>query len=538
MAKNMSPELRLYVEILFTLIFLAAAGFIQALLRRAFVRRPVSRRTPWENAVARLSFPLGLLAASLIVKWPAFRETLSLSPRYFEILDAVFIFAVIFFLVRLMDALLQLFYAKKGRPFPLPRVLHGFILLVIYLAVVFAVLDRFLRIDIKPLLAGSAILTAVIGLALQGVLSNILAGMSLHYTKSFSRGDWIRVGDTEGVVVDTNWRETRIIDAARNIIIFPNSEVASRMITNYSLPDNLVEVVLAVKVGSDAPPAAVLEALDEAAREVPDVVLEPPPKARVAGYNDFGMSYVLKVHIVDYSRKDDIIAEIARLVWYKFQRRGIEAPFQLESKVRQVLGAVKPEGRAAAAAADQERNSRDLARSSFLRVQEGEKAGGMILSDEEIRDLASRARRVTFAANEVLFRQGDRGENCYLVARGKVRGEIIYEEDGKKYTTDFEIGPGGIVGEMSLFTGIPRTATVVVREDAELLEVGAEAFAGSLARNPALADAVAEIVSGRNKTNLEMLRKIKELSSKDLEGSTNKKSILEYLKKLVHMFKR
>ena len=35
-----------------------------------------------------------------------------------------------------------------------------------------------------------------------------------------------------------------------------------------------------------------------------------------------------------------------------------------------------------------------------------------------------------------------------------------------------------------------------------------------------------------------MLRKIKELSSKDLEGSTNKKSILEYLKKLVHMFKR
>ncbi len=362
--------------------------------------------------------------------------------------------------------------------------------------------------------------------------------MSLHYTKSFSRGDWIRVGDTEGVVVDTNWRETRIIDAARNIIIFPNSEVASRTITNYSLPDSLVEVVLPVKTGFDAPPAAVLEVLDEAAREVPDVVLEPPPKARVAGYNDFGMSYVLKVHIGDYSRKDDIIAEIARLVWYKFRRRGIEVPLPVESKLRQVLSAIRPDDRAVAAVVEQERNSQDLARSSFLRVQEGEKAGEMVLSEAEIGDLASRARRVAFAAQEVLFRQGERGENCYLVASGKVRGEIIYEENGRKYTTDFEIGPGGIVGEMSLFTGIPRTATIVVLDDAELLEVGAEAFAGLLGRNPALAETVAEIVSGRNKTNLEMLRKIKELSAKDLEGSTNKKSILAYLKKLVHMFKR
>ena len=538
MAKNMSPELMLYVAILFSLILLAAAGFVHVLLRRAFVRHPIWKPTPWENVVARLSFPLGLLAVFLIAKWPAFREALPLSPRYFEILDAVFVFAVIFFLVRLMDALIQLFYGRKGRPFPLPRVLHGFILLVIYLAVVFAVLDRFLRINIKPLLAGSAILTAVIGLALQGVLSNILAGMSLHYTKSFSRGDWIRVGDTEGVVIDTNWRETRIMDGSKNTIIFPNSEVASRTITNYSLPDSLVEIVLPVKTGFDAPPAAVLEALDEAAREVPDVVLEPPPKARVAGYNDFGMSYVLKVHIGDYSRKDDIIAEIARLIWYKFRRRGIEVPLPVESKLRQVLSAVRPGDRAQAAVAEQERNSQDLARSSFLRAQDGEKAGAMILSDEEIRDLASRARRVAFAAKEVLFRQGERGENCYLVASGKVRGEISYEEDGRKYTTDFEIGPGGIVGEMSLFTGIPRTATVVVRDDAELLEVGAEAFAGLLERNPTLAEAVAEIVSGRNRTNLEMLRKIKELSSKDLEGSTNKKSILEYLKKLVHMFKR
>ena len=538
MGRYLSPETVLYLEILFTLLFFVAAGVVHVILRRTLARPRTQKKSPWRSLPSRLSFPAALLAVSWLTKWSVIRNALPLRARYYEILDSAFVFFVIFFLVRLVDAVIQVSYARKGKPFPLPRVLHGFILIVIYLAVLFSILDQFLRIDIKPLLAGSAILTAVLGLALQGVLGNILAGMSLHYTKSFARGDWIRVKEKEGVVIDTNWRETRIMDNASNIIIFPNSEVAADMIINYSLPDTLVEIELPVKTSFNAPPGLVFDLLIEAAREVPAIVVEPAPKALLTNYDEFGLSYVVKFFINDYKRKDDIKAEVARLAWYKFQRHDIEIPLPVENRVRHILKSFRPDERIAEAAVSNERNTQALAGSSFLRVQEGEKAGEMVLSAAEVRDLASRARHGTFAEGEVLFRQGERGDKCYVVARGKVRGEIIYEENGKKYSTSFEVGPGGIVGEMSLLTGIPRTATVVAAGDSELLEIGAEAFAALLGRNPALADVVAEIVSGRNRANLATLSKIKELAAGELERSTNKATVLDYLKKLVHLFKR
>ena len=344
--------------------------------------------------------------------------------------------------------------------------------------------------------------------------------------------------DKEGVVIDTNWRETRIMDNAQNIIIFPNSEVASGMLINYSLPDTLVEVELPIKASFNAPPGLVFDLLIEAAREVPAIVADPEPKALLMSYDDFGVSYVVKFFINDYKHKDDIKAEVARLAWYKFQRHDVEIPVPVENKVRRILKTLRPDERIADAAMANERNTQALASSSFLRVQDGEKAGEMALSAGEVRDLASRARHGTFAAGEVLFRQGERGDKCFVVAGGKVRGEIIYEENGKKYSTNFEVGPGGIVGEMSLLTGIPRTATVIAAEDSELLEIGAEAFAALLGRNPALAEVVAEIVSGRNRANLATLSKIKELAAGEIERSTNKATVLDYLRRLVHLFKR
>ena len=93
--------------------------------------------------------------------------------------------------------------------------------------------------------------------------------------------------------------------------------------------------------------------------------------------------------------------------------------------------------------------------------------------------------------------------------------------------------PGGLFGEMSLFTGMPRTATGIVEVDSELLEISRESFARLLESNPHLAEEIAELVSDRNKKNQEFLKKIKELSDQDIEVSTSKHSILERLRKFI-----
>ena len=539
MEKSFSPELTLYGQILFALLFITLAGLVMALLRRVFVRPATAGTRGATGLPSRLLLPVSLLAAAGLAKLPVLRTALPLGAEFFRFADAAFVFFVIFFLVRLLDGLVRVRYEKKGRPFPLPRVLHGFFLIIVYIAAALAILREFLDFNITPLLAGSAILTAVLGLALQGVLGNVFSGMSLHYTKSFGRGDWVKIGETEGQVVDTNWRETRLRDRTSNIVVIPNTVVASQTIVNFSLPDRASAIVLPIKVDFLAPPAVVVELLLEAAKEAPNVLAAPAPASYILNYDEFGMTYVLKFWISDFGRRPDITGEVGRLVWHKLRRRGVEIPLPVESKLRGVLRALRPsEDRVAEIATEKERNYRDFSKSSFLSIQEGEKAGQPLLSESEIRELASTTERRRFGAGEVLFRQGEPGEVCYLVAAGRVKGEIAYEENGKAYTTEFTVGPGGLVGEMSLFTGMPRTATVVVADEAELFEIRAGAFAALLARNPRLAEAVAEVVSGRNRANLETLRKVKDLAARDIEAGTDKTSILEYLKKLVHLFKR
>jgi CRP-like cAMP-binding protein len=210
----------------------------------------------------------------------------------------------------------------------------------------------------------------------------------------------------------------------------------------------------------------------------------------------------------------------------------------VEARLGEVLSALRPQERPEREADEKETIFRVLYHSDLLRHQEGEKAGEPLASEDEIRVMAGLAAKKRYAPGEVIFRQGEPGETCYIVSSGLVRGEILYEEKGKTYSSEFRVGPGGIFGEMSLFTGMPRTATGIVEAESELLEIGAGAFGAILASNPKLSELIAEVVSARNQKNQEFLSKIKELSEKELKDSTNKKTILERLRRFVRMFKK
>ncbi len=526
-----------YLEALVFLAAMACALALYLFLRLAVDRALTSRGKAAGIFLSRLILPVVLLTATLAFKVRFVRQSFSFSLKFNLFLDAALIFFVAFFVIRLINSAVVTWYARRRRPFPLPRVLHGLLLAVLYLIILFAVLRNILGINITPFLTTSAILTMILGLALQGVLSNILAGMSLHFTKSFKRGDWIKVGDHEGVVIDTTWRETRLLDRSSNVIIVPNNIMASETVANFSLPDKKTALVYAIRVGFDAPPAAVQESLLEAAHDISEALTSPAPQVLIRGYDDFGISYGLKFWITDFGRKDAILAKAGRLIWYKFKRRNITIPVPLRESLSQALGALKAEERPMAPEGT-EANVRDLAGSNFLRAPDGKKAGKLLVSAAEVKTLAARVKREVYSSGEVLFRQGEKGKTCFIVCRGLVRGEVVYEENGKRYVSEFKTGPGGIVGEMSLFSGLPRTATCSVEEESELLKITAADFAALLVGNQKLAGMIAGIVSNRNLKNQKFLAKIKEISAQDLAGSINKKTILAHLKNFIQMFKR
>ncbi len=523
--------------------FLVAAGALAAGLLVFFLWRGLLKRArlgaarPAVDFIMHISLPAILLVAALALKLKYWATAFSLGPRFAGYVNAAIVFLVIVLVIRTVDAWLVYRFERRRRPFPVPGVLRGFFLVVIYLVVLFIVLKGVLGINITPFLATSAIFTAIIGLALQGVLGNVLAGISLNLTKSFSRGDWVGIGPHEGVVMDTNWRETLILDRASNVVVIPNNAAASEKIVNFSRPDLKTALNIPLMVSYSAPVTEVLAILKEAAREVPEVLSTPAPVAYVLSYDNLGISYLIKFWVTDYSRKFSIRGDVARHIWYKFRRSHIEIPVALTEAVKQAIGGIKAgeepgtEGRAG-------ETFGALMGSQLFRVIEGEGAGERVVSAEDVRLLADLVKRRVYTKGEVVFRQGDRGESCYVVASGLIRGEVIYEEGGKKFTSEFKTGAGGLFGEMSLFTGLPRTATGIVEEQAELLEITAADFARLLDRNPGIGESIAGLVSERNRKNAEFLGKIKELSAKDVEDSGNKNWILARLKKLASLFRQ
>ncbi len=526
----------MYIEIFLIFVVFGIAAFLYFIFRSVILKLFVPKRKSIGTLLSRLNLALVFLVITLILKISLIRDALFPSQEFHPYFDAALIFSFIFFLIRLVDGFLLGWHVHRHREFPLPRVLHSLILAVFYLSILFLILNGILRIDITPFLATSAILTMILGLAFQGVLSNILAGMSLHFTKSFSKNDWIQVGDHEGMVLDTNWRETRIFDRYSNIIVLPNNIVASEKFTNFSHPDKKSALTIPVKASYDAPPSEVLDALVEAAQDVPEVLESPAPEAYILSYDDLGISYVLKFWIKHFARKYPIMTDVGRLIWYKFQRQNIEIPVPVSDKIGDVIQSFGPKDKISGYLTDEERNFQDLINSSFLRYHEGEKKGKLLVPEKEVKEFASFVVRHRYAPGEYIFKQGDGGETCFILAKGKIKGEIEYEERGKKYKSGFTVEPGGIFGEMSLFTGMPRTATGVIAEESELLEIGIKGFSRLLEKNPELADVIADLVSKRNKKNQEFLEKIKELSAKDIELGTNKHSILDRLKKFIKRF--
>lgn len=534
------PTIFPYQDLGFMLLALILATALYFLARLVIMRFLIIKGKGLGHFLSRIMLPLVFLLVGLF-----FKEAFPLSQKSLRYLDAGLIFFIALFLIRLVDASINLSYFRRQQPFPLPKVLHGLILAVIYLIVLFTILKDMLKVNITPFLATSAILTMILGLAFQGVLSNILSGMSLHFTKSFSRGDWVGIGPHEGIVVDTNWRETRLVDRSSNIVVLPNNIVASEKIINFSQPDNRTALTIPLKLSFLAPASDILEALLEAAGDCPDVLTLPAPQAYITSYDDFGVSYTLKFWIKDFARKHPILGEVGRLIWYKLRRRNIEISFPLSVEAESFLRAVreKPEPLLRKEKMEGRKNEKekifsDLISSSFLRFQEGAKAGELLIPKREVLELAAIVHRARYTSGEILFRQGEKGKSCHVVAKGLIRGEIVYEEKGKRYLSEFKVGPGGIFGEMSLFTGMPRTATGIIAQESELLEIRAEDFAFLLRRNPRLAKVIAQIVSERNQKNKEFLMKIKELSEKDITTGCNRKSILEYLKKFVLSLKR
>ena len=404
--------------------------------------------------------------------------------------------------------------AAAGR-LPMPALLRGVLRLAAGALAAFFVLRLELGWNITPLLASTALVTAVVGFALQGVLGNLLAGMSLNLTGALAHRDWVVLDDLEGQVGEMNWRETWIVTRENIPVRIPNSKVADARIRNLSRPSGPRRCSVFVDASYDDPPDRVLRELLAAAEAVKEVRKTPAPLAMVLEYKSYGIGYELQIWLDHYPFRRPIMGEVRRHVWYRFRRAGIQIPYPVTDQVLNDFmerAIVPAEPKAAEAAAC--RRGADLLHSDFARQVLSASDGRLLLPEEELAAWAARLESVPFGRGETVFRQGDEGDCCYVVLSGRLKGRIRHG-DGEKETT-FETGPGAVVGEMSLMTGLPRTADVTVAESAELLRIPAAEFAELLARQEGLAEQMSRLIADRVQKNR---RQFEDLLAADEAGA-------------------
>ena len=151
-----------------------------------------------------------------------------------------------------------------------------------------------LGLNISPLIAGLGLGGLAVALALQPTLSNLFAGTYVITEGVVSENDYIEMENgITGYVVDVNWRSTRLRTWTNNLVVIPNARFAETIITNYSKPDEHVNVFLTCGVAYESDlqqvEAVSMEVMRQVEREHPGVVQE---YGVYFGYDTFGESNI------------------------------------------------------------------------------------------------------------------------------------------------------------------------------------------------------------------------------------------------------
>jgi small-conductance mechanosensitive channel len=444
-----------------------AVGAIFALVMlvlRAASSDPLFRRDLFGALVYLVTF--------FLLRWAEVELGPLLSPRVLQWLHVAWMLTFAFGLIRGGVSIGVLLLRLRSRT-PPPKILRDVLDFTLYIIAVIPILRTQLDIDLTSLVATSAIVSVVLGMAMQDTLGNLFAGLSLQIERPYKVGDWVTIKEITGRVVQVGWRATRLETFRKESITLPNNVCSKEAVRNYTREGGQpVGVDIYFRATYDRAPNEVKRAVLEVLEHMPLMLREPPPLCRTWGFEDSGIRYQVRYYVEDFAQADGVMEEIYTRLWYRFRREGIEIPCpQRTMHVRNG----SPESEFPDEVLDELLRQVDL----FTVLREEERA-------RLRRELVPRR----FARGEHVIEQGQEGNTFYLVCSGELSVRVGEVEVSR-------LTRGQYFGEMSLLTGEPRTATVAALSDVVLLELDRPVFARLFADHPELAPKMSALLAQR-----------------------------------------
>jgi small-conductance mechanosensitive channel len=193
-----------------------------------------------------------------------------------------------------------------------------------------------LGISITPLLTALGVGGLAVGLALQDTLANLFAGIHILLSRQVRPGDFIRLSSgQEGYIQDVTWRYTTIRQLANNLTIVPNTQLASAVTANFSLPDPEQAVALDVGVSYDSDlgkvEAVTVEVGREVMQQVEGGVRDFTPSIRYHTFGDSAIQFTVNLRGREYVSQYLIKHEFIKRLHRRYREEGIAIPYPIRT---------------------------------------------------------------------------------------------------------------------------------------------------------------------------------------------------------------
>jgi small-conductance mechanosensitive channel len=354
-------------------------------------------------------------------------------------------------------------YLDRIQGIVLPSALRVFLNGALVVGVTFAVLHHVVGMAVFDLAVIALILALVAWLFFQGLMRDFSTGISVWLQGGIEVGTSVRVQDFEGEVVAVNWKSTVLRVSDGGILSVPNQLFASSPFVRWPGDGSAVRIEIPMSVPASSPPNRVLEVARDTAKRTTGVLAGPEPDATYEGERDGLGKYTVHAWVAGRSKRDEVHTRLAAQLWYRLRREGlVDESGKAPVAVRSVLQGIP-----------------------FLAA-----AG-----ESTLEQLAARASIARYGRGEVLFSQGDHGESLFVIVRGRVA--IRMNKNGQDVLLGHQ-GAGDFIGERSLLTGDPRTATAIAEDDTEAIIIGADALMPAVRADPAVAERISAEMAKRD----------------------------------------
>jgi len=223
-----------------------------------------------------------------------------------------------------LTSLVRVFLFIGARPHE-ARLVQDLVVGIIYVGATLSIFAFVFNAPVGTLIATSGVFAIILGLAMQSTLGDVFAGIALNLGKPYGIGDRIALSDgIEGVVVETNWRATHLLNGANDLVIVPNGDLAKARLTNLSTPQRNHGVKLSVRLQPTVTPSDMLEVMRTVFLNSGSILANPEPSVGVKALDADAVELELSFMVSDASASRKAQNEIFDLIYRHAKAAGLK----------------------------------------------------------------------------------------------------------------------------------------------------------------------------------------------------------------------